>query len=60
MGQTRAGGGNLRQLMGACVCVCVCASVCRLPALHGEPAHETDREREREREKSKNVCVRMC
>lgn len=43
-------------------CMCVCASVCRLPALHGEPAHGTERERERDREekKAKNACAHMC
>lgn len=44
------------------VCVCVCASVCRLPALHGEPAHGTERERERyrERKKKRKMRVRIC
>lgn len=36
--QRRAGGENLRRLMGVCVYVCVGASACRQPGLHGEQA----------------------
>lgn len=56
------GRGRESETVDGCLCVCVCASVCRLPALHGEPAHGTERERERyrERKKKRKMCVRIC
>lgn len=57
MGQTRAGGGNLRQLMGACVCVCVHQSVDYQLYMESQRTGPRERERDIERGKKSEKCV---
>lgn len=58
VGQTRAGGGNLRQLMGACVCVH--QSVDYQLYMESQRTGPREREREIERKKKRKMRVRIC